>query len=199
MCRCSSIRHSIRAVSVNHRARDQICDLAETLAERARYGFAGEKPIALWAMLHVMHRGLCGCSGLELLRTRPHEIRAAFVQLARRFGRICNPEASWNRIAGAGAELQRLLSRSMVNDAFRRLEPTDVAWLCRWFRGIPAEVKREVWQRDGGRCARCGASDSLDFQETVAFSRGGTKTASNINLLCCHCVRTTVAAHECQT
>lgn len=52
-------------------------------------------------------------------------------------------------------------------------------------RIIPSHVKLEVWQRDGGKCARCGAKDELHFDHIVPFSKGGTsETAENVQLLC---------------
>ncbi len=52
-------------------------------------------------------------------------------------------------------------------------------------RLIPAHVKLEVWQRDRGRCALCGATDELHFDHILPFAKGGTSlTAANIQLLC---------------
>ena len=52
-------------------------------------------------------------------------------------------------------------------------------------RIIPSSVKLEVWQRDGGKCAICGAPDELHFDHIVPFSKGGTsETAANVQLLC---------------
>jgi len=52
-------------------------------------------------------------------------------------------------------------------------------------RIIPAHVKLEVWQRDGGKCSICGAEDELHFDHIVPFSKGGTSlTAANVQLLC---------------
>ncbi len=58
-------------------------------------------------------------------------------------------------------------------------------------RTIPAEVKRAVWKRDGGRCAyiaingrRCSATGFLEFHHVVAFARGGGATFGNIALRC---------------
>lgn len=52
-------------------------------------------------------------------------------------------------------------------------------------RFIPPNVKLEVWKRDGGKCAICGAIDELHFDHVVPFSKGGTSlTAANIQLLC---------------
>lgn len=52
-------------------------------------------------------------------------------------------------------------------------------------RLIPTQVKLEVWQRDHGKCAICGASDELHFDHILPFSKGGTSmTAVNVQLLC---------------
>jgi hypothetical protein len=52
-------------------------------------------------------------------------------------------------------------------------------------RVIPTRVKLEVWKRDGGKCAMCGASDELHFDHILPFSKGGTSlTSANVQLLC---------------
>lgn len=55
-------------------------------------------------------------------------------------------------------------------------------------RLIPSEVKKEVWQRDGGKCVICGSIKNLHFDHDLPFSKGGTSlTAKNIRLLCAKC------------
>lgn len=52
-------------------------------------------------------------------------------------------------------------------------------------RLIPPAVKREVWERDKGRCVLCGSSDNLHFDHLLPYSKGGTSIlAKNIRLLC---------------
>jgi len=52
-------------------------------------------------------------------------------------------------------------------------------------RVIPTAIKLEVWQRDGGKCAKCGATDDLHFDHIIPWSKGGSSsTADNIQLLC---------------
>ncbi len=58
-------------------------------------------------------------------------------------------------------------------------------------RTIPANVRRAVWQRDGGRCAftskdrrRCTETGFLEFHHVVAFACGGEATIENIALRC---------------
>src|SRR5262249_15265924 len=54
-------------------------------------------------------------------------------------------------------------------------------------RHIPDEVKREVWDRDGGRCVRCKSSDYLEFDHIIPHARGGANTANNVQILCRKC------------
>jgi len=58
-------------------------------------------------------------------------------------------------------------------------------------RHIPAELKRAVWLRDGGRCAfvakngrRCGERGFLEFHHIDPYAAGGGATAGNIALRC---------------
>ena len=54
---------------------------------------------------------------------------------------------------------------------------------------IPAEVRREVWRRDGGACVKCGSRVNLEYDHIVPVSKGGSNTARNIELLCQDCNR----------
>src|SRR5437867_1234517 len=58
-------------------------------------------------------------------------------------------------------------------------------------RHIPAEVKRAVWIRDGGRCAfvsaggrRCGERGFLEYHHVEPYAAGGEATVENISLRC---------------
>lgn len=52
-------------------------------------------------------------------------------------------------------------------------------------RVIPTAVKLKVWERDGGKCAKCGAAEDLHFDHIIPWSKGGSSnTADNIQLLC---------------
>lgn len=52
-------------------------------------------------------------------------------------------------------------------------------------RSIPGEVQREVYERDNGKCIKCGSNENLHFDHILPFSKGGSsKIASNIQLLC---------------
>ncbi len=56
-------------------------------------------------------------------------------------------------------------------------------------RTIPKNVQREVWRRDLGKCAECGSKERLEFDHIIPFSKGGSSTARNIQLLCEKCNR----------
>jgi hypothetical protein len=57
-------------------------------------------------------------------------------------------------------------------------------------RYIPAEVRRAVWQRDGGRCAfngskgQCTETGFLEYHHVVPFAEGGETSARNLELRC---------------
>ena len=57
-------------------------------------------------------------------------------------------------------------------------------------RYVPAAVRREVWQRDQGRCAfagtsgRCRETAFLEFHHVEPFAEGGQATVANIQLRC---------------
>jgi hypothetical protein len=57
-------------------------------------------------------------------------------------------------------------------------------------RHIPSAVKRDVWQRDAGRCAfvgtegRCAERGFLQFHHVVPYAGGGPATVENIQLRC---------------
>lgn len=55
--------------------------------------------------------------------------------------------------------------------------------------GIPLEVRRAVWARDGGRCVECGRADVLEYDHVIPLSLGGSSTEKNLQLLCADCNR----------
>jgi HNH endonuclease len=56
-------------------------------------------------------------------------------------------------------------------------------------RIISQEVKDLVWNRDDGKCAQCDSNVRLEFDHIIPFSKGGSNTYRNIQLLCEECNR----------
>lgn len=54
-------------------------------------------------------------------------------------------------------------------------------------RHIPPHVRNAVFQRDGGRCQQCSATEYLEFDHIIPHSMGGSNDANNIQLLCRRC------------
>jgi hypothetical protein len=54
---------------------------------------------------------------------------------------------------------------------------------------ISDEVKVFVWNRDAGRCVRCGSKQRLEFDHVIPVALGGANTARNLQLLCVSCNR----------
>jgi 5-methylcytosine-specific restriction endonuclease McrA len=57
-------------------------------------------------------------------------------------------------------------------------------------RHIPAEIRRRVWHRDGGRCAlmgtegRCTERGFLEFHHVLPYADGGESVVENLELRC---------------
>jgi 5-methylcytosine-specific restriction endonuclease McrA len=58
-------------------------------------------------------------------------------------------------------------------------------------RAIPARARREVFERDEGRCAftdtegrRCSSTWQIEFHHRIPYARGGTHDVENIELRC---------------
>jgi len=54
---------------------------------------------------------------------------------------------------------------------------------------VPQEVADRIWNRDGGRCVKCGSNEKLEFDHIIPFSKGGSNTYRNLQLLCEKCNR----------
>lgn len=54
---------------------------------------------------------------------------------------------------------------------------------------IPEAVRMFVWQRDEGRCVKCGSRERLEFDHIIPVADGGSCTERNVQLLCEGCNR----------
>jgi hypothetical protein len=83
------------------------------------------------------------------------------------------------------AELTRKKVAATDRPRAARKSPSDGS------RHVPAQVRRTVWRRDGGRCAfvasgglRCSARKPLEFHHVHPYGAGGEATVGNIELRC---------------
>ena len=54
---------------------------------------------------------------------------------------------------------------------------------------ISGEMRRLVFERDGGRCVGCGSSELIQYHHVVPFWKGGDNDPENLELLCAGCNR----------
>lgn len=52
---------------------------------------------------------------------------------------------------------------------------------------IPREVRRAVFERDGGKCTECGSTFDLQYDHVIPVALGGATTVENLQLLCADC------------
>jgi hypothetical protein len=71
-----------------------------------------------------------------------------------------------------------------ILEDFNRANSTIVS-LPKRTRIIPTEIKKAVWERDGGKCVLCGAQSELHFDHDIPYSKGGASiTVDNVKILC---------------
>lgn len=52
---------------------------------------------------------------------------------------------------------------------------------------IHPEIRRLVYERDGGACLHCGTTDDLTLDHVIPWSEGGPDTYPNLQTLCRPC------------
>jgi len=95
-------------------------------------------------------------------------------------------QGSGHYFVSSPRELEAILSGLARKHKFLLSESYSSAFT----RHIPDEVKREVWDRDGGCCVRCstgGAGSYLEFDHIIPHAKGGANTINNVQLLCRKC------------
>jgi hypothetical protein len=55
--------------------------------------------------------------------------------------------------------------------------------------GISRDLRRTVWERDGGACVQCGEAFELQFDHVIPVVLGGATTPENLQVLCGPCNR----------
>jgi len=128
----------------------------------------------------------------------PQRYRVQFTASAEMYQKLRNAQDLLRHQIPDGdlaAIMDRALTALLRDLARQKLAATDrprgSGGLARGSRHIPAEVKRAVWLRDGGRCAfvgpggrRCTEHGFLEFHHVVPHGAGGEPTADNLQLRC---------------
>lgn len=52
---------------------------------------------------------------------------------------------------------------------------------------IPRDVRRQVFERDGGECVDCGSRFDIHYDHVIPLALGGSNTVENLQLLCAPC------------
>lgn len=52
---------------------------------------------------------------------------------------------------------------------------------------IPKWIRREVYERDGHKCVKCGTTETLTLDHIIPWSRGGDDTVENLQTMCRPC------------
>ncbi|HEX3831755.1 MAG TPA: HNH endonuclease signature motif containing protein [Solirubrobacteraceae bacterium] len=54
---------------------------------------------------------------------------------------------------------------------------------------VPVDLRRAIYERDGGACCLCGAAFDLQYDHVLPVALGGATTFENLQLLCGSCNR----------
>ena len=81
-------------------------------------------------------------------------------------------------------QLQREVFKELLDEGAISNQSTGKEWNR---EPIPQDIMDRVWNRDGGRCVKCGGQEHLEFDHIIPFSKGGANTYRNLQVLCKKC------------
>ncbi len=81
-------------------------------------------------------------------------------------------------------QLQREVYKELLDEGVISNQSTDKDWSR---EPIPQDIMDKVWNRDAGRCVKCGSQENLEFDHIIPFSKGGANTYRNLQILCKKC------------
>ena len=102
------------------------------------------------------------------------------------------PTAEWTEERTPQPSRQRATNRRAAAGTKPAGAATSTPKSCASGRAIPAAVKRQVWQRDGGRCSyldrrtgrRCNSRHLIEIDHILPHALGGGADPGNLRLLC---------------
>jgi tellurite resistance protein len=133
--------------------------------------------------LAVTSKNIYFASPVKSFSYRPHRILDIIRGSNGLQIKVNGRQGSGEYFTSRAEELEAILSGVVSKHKFLLSESYSAAQT----RHIPDDVKRDVWDRDGGRCTRCSATDYLEFDHIIPYTRGGSNTAKNVQILCRKC------------
>lgn len=85
---------------------------------------------------------------------------------------------------GKDAEIVEAYIEQSIKRFHRQLDLKQTAGTS---RHIAQNVKNAVWSRCQGRCVQCASTQYLEFDHIIPFSKGGSNSENNIQILCRAC------------
>lgn len=86
------------------------------------------------------------------------------------------------------------LLQKLISDAIQKIEKEKFKTLAKNSpppvevkRVISANLKKNVYIRDGKKCVKCGSTHNLNFDHRMPFALGGKTNEQNLRLLCFNC------------
>ena len=110
-------------------------------------------------------------NALDFNSIEDESLREKLLQLKGRFAHS-NPDISLN-------ELLHKMSDIVLDQKFAEPKSPKL--------DSQAEVHRQVWRRDGGKCTNCGSTHALQIEHKIPKATGGPSTLENLCLLCRSC------------
>ena len=90
------------------------------------------------------------------------------------------------------AILEKERKKQLQNEVYKKL--VDEGHIKRAFfdsdtrrEPIPQDVMDKVWNRDNGKCVKCGSQVNLEFDHIIPHSKGGATSYRNLQILCKKC------------
>ena len=80
--------------------------------------------------------------------------------------------------------MQREVYKELLDEEVISNQSIDKEWSR---EPIPQDIMDKVWNRDRGRCVKCGSQENLEFDHIIPFSKGGANTYRNLQILCKKC------------
>lgn len=108
------------------------------LSKKAKYGIKGEKPLAVIAALKYIQENKFLGKRLSELLAEPHckFVRRIFLDLAKTYSPIVEPDTSWDLIAEKKGELKDAIQQfrgGNVDEAFSKLATEEIESLLRGY------------------------------------------------------------------